>query len=183
MKTKNNHKTAFTLAEVLMSLAIIGVIAAITIPPLKDYSDEQTIISQVNKSFSDISGATSNLETKYGNSQFWDWSDTAVIAERYSETMQTRIKKGNSFTTMDGATWTFLNGKTDTSDQFSDGGEAIVDLNGAENSPNKNGIDIFAYRITKNGVVPYGNENYKKDEYNDTYTVIQEHKVPAFKMK
>ena len=33
-------KTAFTLAETLLTLAIVGVIAALTIPTLKDYSDE-----------------------------------------------------------------------------------------------------------------------------------------------
>ena len=32
----NNFKKAFTMAEVLMVLGIIGVVAAITIPNLKD---------------------------------------------------------------------------------------------------------------------------------------------------
>ena len=57
-------KTAFTLAETLLTLAIVGVIAALTIPTLKDYSDEVRYITGVQQAFATINAATTAIETK-----------------------------------------------------------------------------------------------------------------------
>ena len=40
-----NKLKAFTMAEVLLVLGIIGVVAAITIPNLKDSADEQVYVA------------------------------------------------------------------------------------------------------------------------------------------
>ena len=42
---------AFTLAEVLVVMGIIGVVAAITIPTLNNTTNEKEIVAKVNKSF------------------------------------------------------------------------------------------------------------------------------------
>ena len=41
-------KKAFTLAEVLMVIGIIGVVATLTLPNLKDSSDEQVNVSKAH---------------------------------------------------------------------------------------------------------------------------------------
>ena len=47
-------KTAFTMAEILIVIAIIGVVAALTIPNLtKDYEEEE-IVTRVKTAYNDI---------------------------------------------------------------------------------------------------------------------------------
>lgn len=56
------NKHAFTLAEVLITIAIIGVIAAITIPVLMNNIEARKYRTQLTKTFSTLSQAvkTSN---------------------------------------------------------------------------------------------------------------------------
>ncbi len=49
------NKKAFTLAEVLITLGIIGVVAAITIPNLVSKCREQVVETELQKAFSIIS--------------------------------------------------------------------------------------------------------------------------------
>ena len=64
-------KKAFTLAEVLITLTIIGVIAAITIPTLmKKYQGHATYVA-LKKSYSILSNVTSQLFAEYGKADEW----------------------------------------------------------------------------------------------------------------
>lgn len=64
-------KTAFTLAEVLITLGVIGVVAAITMPTLIQNYQKQTTVTQLKKAYSEISQAL-NLATKdYGTMDEW----------------------------------------------------------------------------------------------------------------
>ncbi|MBP7212243.1 prepilin-type N-terminal cleavage/methylation domain-containing protein, partial [bacterium] len=51
----NNSKTAFTLAEVLITLGIIGIVAALTIPTLMNKSQKQQTVTALKKSYSTFS--------------------------------------------------------------------------------------------------------------------------------
>ena len=64
---------AFTLAEVLIALLIIGVIAAITVPTLLNYTQEQQFKSALKKNFTVISNAF-NLSYGYDYDDFRDWT-------------------------------------------------------------------------------------------------------------
>ena len=59
MKNFNMIK-AFTLAETLVTLMIIGVIAAMTIPGLQKVSEERSIPPRVLKAYNTVSTATKN---------------------------------------------------------------------------------------------------------------------------
>lgn len=48
---------AFTLAEVLITLGIIGVVAALTIPTLMQKADEQATVSALKKTYSTLTQA------------------------------------------------------------------------------------------------------------------------------
>ncbi len=68
-------RKAFTLAEVLITLAIIGVVAALTIPAVvKHYKETQTI-SQLKKAYSTLSQATSMVTAQYGSIESLDFKD------------------------------------------------------------------------------------------------------------
>lgn len=59
-------KKGFTLAEVLITLVIIGVIAAITIPTLMNKTNEQETVVAVKKAFSVISQAYQRIVAESG---------------------------------------------------------------------------------------------------------------------
>lgn len=54
---KKQKKTAFTLAEVLITLGIIGIVAAMTLPTLLSRNDEKVAINKLKKIYSVMSQA------------------------------------------------------------------------------------------------------------------------------
>ena len=59
-------KTGFTLAEVLITLGIIGVVAAMTIPTLIANTNAQKYRSKFKKSISTLSQAARMSQAQYG---------------------------------------------------------------------------------------------------------------------
>ena len=81
-----NMKKGFTLAEVLITLGIIGVVAALTMPTLmSNYRKHQTV-TQLKKAYSEISQAIRLSESKYGTLETWDFANigagTGSLQER-----------------------------------------------------------------------------------------------------
>ena len=69
-------KAAFTLAEVLITLAIIGIVAAMTIPTLiASYKEKQTV-SQLTKTFQTLSNAYQMMQAEYGTINTWGLKTT-----------------------------------------------------------------------------------------------------------
>lgn len=62
---------AFTLAEVLIVLGIIGIIAEITIPTVVQNASDSATISQVKKEYSQIQAAIKAAEPEEG--KIWEW--------------------------------------------------------------------------------------------------------------
>ncbi|MBR1754247.1 type II secretion system protein [bacterium] len=60
-------KNAFTLAEVLITLGIIGVVAALTIPTLMQKTNDKEISAAIKKSFANISNAIQLAEAEHGS--------------------------------------------------------------------------------------------------------------------
>ena len=65
-------KLAFTLAEVLITLGIIGVVAAITIPMLRSAFYEKQTVSRLLETQSILSQAIKSAEEEYGEVGGWD---------------------------------------------------------------------------------------------------------------
>ncbi len=74
----NSRKAAFTLAEVLITLSIIGVIAAFTLPTLIQKTAEQRTIAQLAKVYSTLSQAWQRMETEYGTTDTWGMANTST---------------------------------------------------------------------------------------------------------
>ena len=66
-----SKKCAFTLAEVLITLVIIGVVAALTIPNLMQKYQEQTTVKKVQKFYSNLSNAYSLAMKDNGDINEW----------------------------------------------------------------------------------------------------------------
>ena len=60
-------KTAFTLAEVLITLGIIGIVAALTLPALIQKNTEKQTVVAVKKAYSEFSQAYSMVIQEYGS--------------------------------------------------------------------------------------------------------------------
>ncbi len=81
-------KCAFTLAEVLITLGIIGVVAALTIPTLMQKMDERETVSKVKKAFSTISNAVKMATVENGEISSWGLNydqssdDAQIIGEK-----------------------------------------------------------------------------------------------------
>lgn len=58
--------SAFTLAEVLITLAIIGIVAAMTIPTLVSHYEQQVLNKQFKKTYSMLNQALLQVKAQYG---------------------------------------------------------------------------------------------------------------------
>lgn len=66
-----NNKTAFTLAEVLITLGIIGVVAAMTLPTLVQKHQEKVTIAKLKKSYSTMQQAYLMAVNEKGPIETW----------------------------------------------------------------------------------------------------------------
>ena len=91
----NRLKKAFTMAEVLMVLAVIGVVAAMTLPRLSDNVDEQALVTGVRKAYSDLQIAYDAMVTRYGEPDGWlsGFGDDSTKRKEATELLKNRLKE------------------------------------------------------------------------------------------
>ena len=65
-------KVAFTLAEVLITLGIIGVVAALTLPSVINNYKKQSTVAKLQKAYSVINQALKQSEVDNESSEYWD---------------------------------------------------------------------------------------------------------------
>ena len=90
-RVQHDKVCAFTLAEVLITLAIIGVVAAMTIPTLMQKTDERETISKLKKHYSELAQAYSLAKVELGTPD--DWIGTSTPGSQAAA-----IKIGNVLT-------------------------------------------------------------------------------------
>lgn len=74
--TKDNCKKAgFTLAEVLITLGIIGIVAAMTMPALVGKYQEKSTVTRVKKFYSMMSQALNFAIAEHGTVDTWEYYD------------------------------------------------------------------------------------------------------------
>lgn len=64
-------KSAFTLAEVLITLGIIGIVAAMTMPALIQKNNNRVVETRLKKFYSSINQAVKMAEVDYGDKKIW----------------------------------------------------------------------------------------------------------------
>lgn len=178
-----SHKhVAFTLAEVLITLGIIGVVAAITITPLIQKYQEKVWITQLKKHYSLIQQAYKMAQNEYGTLDTWDTdnnSDTKNVLYYFKNYLEIEKYCGIQ---VDAGCWLNVSAKGFDNKMalispdrhawmskaiLKDGSsiamymvgpasfDYFVDINGKK-GPNCAGKDIFNFRANKDKILPYG---------------------------
>ena len=73
---------SFTMAEVLITLGIIGIVAAITLPALIGNYKKKENIALLKKAYTEISQALSRAEADYGTLDSWNFANFMTSSER-----------------------------------------------------------------------------------------------------
>ena len=82
-------KFAFTLAETLVVMGIIGVVAALTIPNLNQSTGDREKVARVKKAYSNLNDAFGRATAVYGPIEEWFTNDNTNKA--YSARVATRV--------------------------------------------------------------------------------------------
>ena len=183
---------AFTLAEVLITLVVIGVIAALTIPTAVNKYHEQQTIQALKSTYSTFAQAIKMAESNNGPVEAWDMGPADspqgtlklynYLAPYLSIVKECKLSAGcfgDNYQTLQGTVSdiqpkthsvyarailnngvSFLvwsNGGCEPTSISEYCGSIQVDING-DKKPNRYGYDYFDFVITKNGLIPCGNE-------------------------
>lgn len=179
------HSKAMTLAEVLITIVIVGVVASITIPNLVNNKAKQETVAKLQKEYTTLAQAVKLSENDNGPNSTWDWG-TATNPTSIRQSFDTYwapylkiIKYCSSYSDCGYASNNikFLTGNPSlsliydsnsrTPVSLADGSVLVViggtikliyiDINGGK-GPNQYGKDIFRFIVDANkGFMP---ENY-----------------------
>ena len=85
MRNKMSYMLAFTLAEVLITLTIIGVVASMTIPGLMHNYQKKVILSQLKKTYAELSQAIQMSALENGNTEDWSLENNLATVQGHKE--------------------------------------------------------------------------------------------------
>ena len=178
-------KKGFTLAEVLITLVIIGVIAALTIPNLIQKYTEQTTVKKLQKFYSTLSNAYNLAMKDNGPANEWGLiADTASANKIYDLLFKPYFKitkncgtdntgnciTNNNYKYLDNTEYASYGGNNGFYKVTLDDGAAVFwrgytlysasiailyDVNG-QKGPNMWGRDLFDFLVKKDKVFPTG---------------------------
>lgn len=190
-------KKAFTLAETLVTLGIIGVVAALTMPTLIQKHQKHTTVTKLKQTYSLLFQALKSSEIDNGEISNWDFGEVgctgaSVFTEKYIAPYLKVVKKCICDNTGEcDITGTSLNDSTSTADAdyyttrseklFLSNGSIIsvsrapatdfpifiVDINGKQ-KPNVIGKDIFEFEYYNGKFAPRGAMHDKNDLKTET---------------
>ena len=169
---------AFTLAEVLITLGIIGFLAAITLPALQQKLDERQNITALKKFYTEFANATNFLISEQSTPISWGLRDndpesSQQVLEMYQKQLNmikvcgegdsscfpfpVRKYDGTELITDSEYSWALksfiLNNGTTVFFDVNDGNFSVFfDVNGFKN-PNKLGVDVFAWAVNGQGQI------------------------------
>ena len=184
------HVRAFTLAEVLLTLAIIGVVAALTIPAVITKVTKDQYVVGLKKAYNTLKAVEGNAVQEHGELENWYLSSGSIF-EQYlkphfdilkdcsEETDEACFATGDyrllsnktvgnpnevsgyKFVTSDGVAFLVQSGDWKYPEMY-----ITVDVNGSK-KPNQFGKDVFVFEFFKNGVKPYGYYSSQEDIDNN----------------
>ncbi len=179
-------KSGFTLAETLITLGIIGIVAALTIPILAARIGEKRTVSQLRETYSILSQALKLAQEEYGEVANWGMTglnaeSATLIANNFKPFLKVAVDCGvddtnnhcsassytykNSSNTIryDNAAFKYkillMNGSSVFFNPVGSSKLQInIDVNGIA-KPNIIGKDVFLFYYDENGLFPMGSKN------------------------
>lgn len=175
---------AFTLAETLIVMGIIGIVSALTLPNLNSSTGEKEKVAKVKKIYQNLDDALGRAQAVYGPMDEWKSLDSTRVAQttRFAQRVTEFMKiskdcgmdtSGKCFVTKDReisgtyspeSQWGYNTNtyKVITADgtclAFSLGSDAIfADIDGVNKGSSLWGSDLFVYWVTNNRVDPFKN--------------------------
>lgn len=76
-------KKGFTLAEVLITLGVIGIVAAMTLPALVQKNNTLTVETRLKKFYTTINQAINQAQAEYGDKENWIIENNTTFYEHY----------------------------------------------------------------------------------------------------
>ena len=180
--TARMRKSAFTLAEVLITLGIIGVVASMTLPTLVNKYQKQETVARLSAAYSLVSQAIKRSEVDNGALDYWNFElDSQTFSDKYikpyfqviASYKAEDVPKNVHNYCMNGTNCdsyfdyfdlpkiiikngTALSFRTTASGDGTRFLTVVADLNGFQ-KPNTYGKDLFAFSVAAGGkMVPYG---------------------------
>ena len=90
---KTQKFVAFTLAETLIVIGVIGIVSALTLPNLNSSTGEKEKIAKVQKIYQNLNDAFGRAEAVYGPIDSWFINDNATTAKkRFAERILDYVK-------------------------------------------------------------------------------------------
>lgn len=188
----------FTLAEVLVTLGVIGVVSALTVPSLMNNHQKKVFVTQLHKVYNEFQQAFAQeisdnyavdlYEAGLNNSTVYNFMNKhfkGVVSCSYKYDGAC-LKNSGSYKNMNGGSFSYT---WSNSYALADGaavalylspsvystwmGTLTVDVNGGGKGPNIYGRDLFVMSVYKDGTLkgyPGGSTNYSacKSAYSDS---------------
>ena len=157
---------AFTLAETLIVMGIIGVVAALTLPNLNSSTGDKEKVAKVKKIYSNLQDAYGRAIAVYGKDSFAP--TPAIAGERLSDFF--KITKTCGLNNQANCFAKYNNYDEDLytiilADGTSVGilpSDVYIDIDGPNKGPNTAGKDVFAFHLNaeQSEVTPYGSIDF-----------------------
>lgn len=192
-------KAAFTLAEVLITLGIIGVVAAMTMPSLIQNYQEKATVTKLKKCYSLVSQAYVSILNDEGGSDTLQAGDDLEMMEKFGKYLKYQKTCGRNKGCFPNVTYKSVTGngyskwEDDTTDRsraiLTDGtlimfnksamwggnegnylyAQIYVDINGFK-GPNQLGRDFFYFYINPEKIVPAGAKALEEKNEGQKFT-------------
>jgi prepilin-type N-terminal cleavage/methylation domain-containing protein len=160
---------AFTLAEVLIALSIIGVVAALTVPVLIKTYNEKVWETQAKKTYAEVASAWRLYISNNGGSPVGTYTNYVNLKNKFlvpyfksTRDITFSVRQLNSIDGTDSSVGIILkNGVYIGVHNNGDSGSCnnnrcgllYIDVNGSK-PPNRVGYDAFMIPLTRNGATP-----------------------------
>ncbi len=162
-------KSGFTLAEVLITLGVVGVVAALTLPAVVVNYRKTQIGTSLAKAINTLETANQAIFEDKSISELSDL-DGDYIPDILQKNVILKADGGNNsgyYSTKDGiaykqnGSWRSVDFMGNTNAYSGKYTEVVIDIDGALSGQNKPGVDRFLVWVDDKGsVVPYGSAMY-----------------------
>ena len=166
---RQSRKSAFTLAETLIVMGIIGVVAALTLPNLNSSTGEKEKVAKLQKIYQNINDAYGRAVAVYGPFDEWfvnDGNDNDKKAKRTFERITEFMKYSKVCTINDNCTLKFNSSGISAGETskygviLADGSTVgfdypnviLIDIDGFNKGPNSAGKDFFRIFLSKDNL-------------------------------